>query len=121
MATTVGKLPEFHPNDGHFEVYLERFEVFATANDIAEGKKLPAFSTAIGDKAYVTLRSLLLPKTPAKASFTEVVDVLTKHYAPKHFLVTKRVAIPLEAEMLDTKEMLQSNARGAPSEMEDIH
>lgn len=25
MATTVGKLPEFHPDDGNFEVYLERF------------------------------------------------------------------------------------------------
>lgn len=191
MATTVGKLPEFHPDDGNFEVYLERFEVFAAANDIAEGKKLPVFLTAIGEKAYVTLRSLLLPKTPTKASFTEVVDVLKKHYAPKRSMVTERyrfhqrkqqphetvadfivelkklaatcefstfltealrdqlvaglrtegvrcrllampddevtweracsVAIAMEAATQDTKEMLQTNAKGAPSETEDIH
>nr|XP_037276664.1 uncharacterized protein LOC119169744 [Rhipicephalus microplus] len=90
MATTVGKLPEFQQEDGNFEVYLERFEVFTAANDIAEDKKLPIFLTAIGEKAYVTLRSLLLPKTPAKTSFTEVVDVLKKHYAPKRSVVTER-------------------------------
>ncbi|XP_037526493.1 uncharacterized protein LOC119403647 [Rhipicephalus sanguineus] len=90
MVTTVGKLPEFQQDDGNFEVYLERFEVFAAANDIAEDKKLHMFLTAIGEKAYVTLRSLLLPKTPAKTSFTEVVDVLKKHYAPKRSLVTER-------------------------------
>nr|XP_037288959.1 uncharacterized protein LOC119181819 [Rhipicephalus microplus] len=90
MATTVGKLPEFQQEDGNFEVYLERFEVFAAANDIAEDKKLPIFLPAIGEKAYVTLRSLLLPKTPAKTSFTEVVDVLKKHYAPKRSVVTER-------------------------------
>ncbi|XP_075743758.1 uncharacterized protein LOC142802671 [Rhipicephalus microplus] len=90
MATTVGKLPEFQQEDGNFEVYLERFEVFAAANDVAEDKKLPIFLTAIGEKAYVTLRSLLLAKTPAKTSFTEVVDVLKKHYAPKRSVVTER-------------------------------
>ncbi|XP_075741709.1 uncharacterized protein LOC142792083 [Rhipicephalus microplus] len=90
MATIVGKLPEFQQEDGNFEVYLKRFEVFAAANDIAEDKKLPIFLTAIGEKAYVTLRSLLLPKTPAKTSFTEVVDVLKKHYAPKRSVVTER-------------------------------
>ncbi|XP_037288658.1 uncharacterized protein LOC119181505 [Rhipicephalus microplus] len=90
MATTVGKLPEFQQEDGNFEVYLERFEVFAAANDIAEDKKLPIFLTAIGENAYVTLRSLLLPKTLAKTAFTEVVDVLKKHYAPKRSVVTER-------------------------------
>ncbi|KAH7939457.1 hypothetical protein HPB52_012741 [Rhipicephalus sanguineus] len=57
MATTVGKLPEFQQDDGNFEAYLERFEVFAAANDIVEDKKLHIFLTAIGEKAYVTLRS----------------------------------------------------------------
>lgn len=191
MATTVGKLPEFQQEDGNFEVYLERFEVFAAANDIAEDKKLPLFLTAIGEKAYVTLRSLLLPKAPAKASFTEVVDVLKKHYAPKRSLVTERyrfhqrkqephetvadfivevkklaatcefgafltealrdrlvagirtegvrcrllampdeevtweracsVAMAMEAATQDTKEMLQTDSKGAAVETEDVH
>ncbi|KAH7977862.1 hypothetical protein HPB49_003789 [Dermacentor silvarum] len=78
MATTVGKLPEFKRHDGNFKVYLEGFEIFIAVNNTAEGKNLPVFITAIGEKEYVTLRSLLLPKTPAKTSFKEVVDVLKK-------------------------------------------
>lgn len=89
-SKTVGTLPEFQPDSGNFEVYLERFELFAAANDIAAEKKLQVFLTAIGETAYVTLRSLLLPKTPAKASYVEAVSVLKKHYTPKRSLVAER-------------------------------
>lgn len=43
MATsgaTLGKLPEFDPDTGDFEVYLERLEYFIAANVIAREKKL---------------------------------------------------------------------------------
>ncbi|XP_077565114.1 uncharacterized protein LOC144180699 [Haemaphysalis longicornis] len=90
MASNFGKLPEFQPDSGNIDVYLERFELFATANDIAEEKKLQLFLTAIGEKAYVTLRSLLLPKMPSKVTFEEATSVLKKHYAPKRSVVTER-------------------------------
>ncbi|XP_077529334.1 uncharacterized protein LOC144141684 [Haemaphysalis longicornis] len=89
-SNTVGTLPEFQPDSGNFEVYLERFKLFAAANDIAAEKKLQVFLAAIGETAYVTLRSLLLRKTPAKASYVEAVSVLKKHYTPKRSLVAER-------------------------------
>ncbi|XP_040069657.1 uncharacterized protein LOC120842585 [Ixodes scapularis] len=90
MTATIGKPPEFQADSGNFEIYLERFELFVAANDIAEEKKLQVFLTAIGEKAYTVLRSLLLPKTPNKVSYQEAVSILQKHYAPRRSLVTER-------------------------------
>lgn len=62
MITTIGKLAEFCPDSGNIDVYLERFELFATANGIDASKKLQVFLTILGEKAYVTLGKLLLPR-----------------------------------------------------------
>lgn len=90
MATTYGKLPEFCPDSGNIDVYLERFELFAKANGIDDGKKLEVFLTMIGEKAYVTLRSLLLPKTPTEVKYEDAKKVLQQHYALKRSVVTER-------------------------------
>ncbi|KAL1479901.1 hypothetical protein MTO96_051491 [Rhipicephalus appendiculatus] len=89
MATTFGKLPEFCPDSGNIDVYLERFELFAKANGIDAGKKLEIFLTIIGEKAYVTLRSLLLPKTPTEVKYADAKKALQQHYAPKRSVVTE--------------------------------
>ncbi|CAN7949766.1 unnamed protein product, partial [Ixodes hexagonus] len=90
MTTTIGKPPEFQRDSGNFEIYLERFELCTAANEIAEEKKPHVFLTAIGEKAYATLRSLLLPKTPRQVLFQEAASVLQKHYAPRRSVVTER-------------------------------
>ncbi|KAL1437918.1 hypothetical protein MTO96_048504 [Rhipicephalus appendiculatus] len=90
MATTFGKLPEFCPDSGNIDVYLERFELFAKANGIDAEKKLEIFLTIIGEKAYVTLRSLLLPKTPTEVKYEDAKKALQQHYAPKRSVVTER-------------------------------
>ncbi|XP_077548577.1 uncharacterized protein LOC144161886 [Haemaphysalis longicornis] len=90
ITSNFGKLPEFQPDSGNIYFYLERFELFVTANDIPEEKKLQLLLTAIGEKVYVTLHSLLLPKTPSKVTFEEAISVLKKHYAPKSSVVTER-------------------------------
>ncbi|KAH7968191.1 hypothetical protein HPB52_006449 [Rhipicephalus sanguineus] len=42
-------------------------------NEVAGAKKLLLFLSAIGEEAYVTLWSLLLPMTPSTSSYQEVV------------------------------------------------
>ncbi|KAL1473443.1 hypothetical protein MTO96_038666 [Rhipicephalus appendiculatus] len=76
-GATLGKLPEFDPDTGDFEVYLELLECFIAANDIAEEKKLQDFLTAIGENAYGTLGSLLLRKAPAKVTFQPKTEAAT--------------------------------------------
>lgn len=45
--------------------------------------------TTIVDKAYGTLGSLLLPKTPTKVTFEDAIGALKKHYTPKISVVTE--------------------------------
>ncbi|XP_037561282.1 uncharacterized protein LOC119440448 [Dermacentor silvarum] len=90
MATVVGKLLEFDSNSGSLDVFVERFELYTSANEVAEAKKLHLFLSAIGEEAYVTLRSLLLPKTPSTATYKEVVAALQKHYSPRRSVVSER-------------------------------
>lgn len=90
QGAILGKLPEFDPDGDNCDVFFERFECFVAANDIAEDKKLQVLLTSIGEKAYVTLRSLLLPKTPTKETYDVVIATLKKHYTPKCSVVTER-------------------------------
>ncbi|KAH7945214.1 hypothetical protein HPB49_008446 [Dermacentor silvarum] len=69
METTLGKLPEFCPDTGNIYVYLERFELFAKANEIDAGKKLELFLTV---------------------KYEDATKVLQQHYAPKRSVVTER-------------------------------
>lgn len=89
-AMALSKLPEFAPGSGSFDVFVERFELYTTVNEIAEAKKLHLFLSAIGEEAYVTLRSLLLPKTPSTSSYPEVVFALKEHYSPRRSVVSER-------------------------------
>lgn len=90
VTTPVGRLAEFSPDTGSIEVYIERFEVFASANNIDEPRKAQVFLTVLGEKAYVTLRSLLLPKSPADSKYADITKVLREHYAPRRSIVTER-------------------------------
>lgn len=91
MTASLGTLPLFRPGRGDFDVYLERFKLFAAANNISEGKvKQQVFLTALDDEAYLTLRTLLLPKSPPEASFEESALALKNHYSPRLPLVAER-------------------------------
>lgn len=93
MASSSGvfvHLPEFSPEKGDFDVYVQRFEAFPTANKIEKATKQPAFLALIGEAAFITLQNLLFLKTPAEASFEDVVKTLRKHYTPKRSVVVER-------------------------------
>ncbi|KAH7938495.1 hypothetical protein HPB49_024636 [Dermacentor silvarum] len=60
MTTTLGSLAEFFPDSGNID--LGRFCLYATANKVDASGKSQVFLTVLGEKAYATLRSLLLPK-----------------------------------------------------------
>ena len=57
-----GKLSEFHPEAESISAYLERVELFFTANSIADDKKVAVFLSVIGGKTYSLLRDLLAPE-----------------------------------------------------------
>ena len=75
MATcTFGQLPEFHPESESITAYVERADLFFTANDIPEEKKVSVFLTVVGAKTYTRLRSLLSPQLPQTKSYEDLVE-----------------------------------------------
>ncbi|KAH9380442.1 hypothetical protein HPB48_020005 [Haemaphysalis longicornis] len=90
MAATHGKLPEFNPDGGNFDVFLERFETYAEANDVTGDQKRAVFLTALPAEVYPTLQALLFPKTHRQASFEEVSSALKTFYSPRGSVVSAR-------------------------------
>ena len=74
MATTIGQIQEFQPDNENFSSYIERVQLFFTENDIAEDKKIAVLLSMVGSKNYSLLRSLVAPRTPKDLSFDELVS-----------------------------------------------
>ncbi|XP_040355376.1 uncharacterized protein LOC121045941 [Ixodes scapularis] len=89
-SSVLGHLLEFYPEKGNFEVYVKRFEAFATANKIDLATKQQVFLTLIGEAALITLRNLLFPKKPVEANYDDIVKILLNHYAPRRSGVVER-------------------------------
>ena len=92
-----GRVGEFNAERETFNAYVERIEMFFTANNIVEttgegstqtnrlvaDRKRAIFLTEVGPEVYSTLSNLLAPAKPKDTSFTDIVRVLEKHYNPK--------------------------------------
>ncbi|XP_037574318.1 uncharacterized protein LOC119456559 [Dermacentor silvarum] len=77
--------------DKGFASYVERFEHYCEVANVQEEKlKKSAFITAIGKKAYKTLKDLLLPATPAEKGLEDLVKVLSDHYEPASRIIAER-------------------------------
>ena len=89
-----GGVGEFIAERDTFNAYVERMEMFFTANNIVETtgegstqanrvvaeRKRPIFLTEVGAEVYSTLSNLLAPTKPKDTPFVDIVRVLQKHY-----------------------------------------
>ena len=88
--TTIGRIGEFKPDEEQISAYLERIQLFFTANSIAEEKQVAVLLSVVGPKTYALLRDLLAPTKPQEKSFTELSTTLKNHYEPKPIVITER-------------------------------
>ena len=84
------KLSEFHPEAEGISAYLERVELFFTANSIADDKKVAVFLSVVGGKTYSLLRDLLAPEKPQDKSLPVLFQKLKEHYEPKPLVIAER-------------------------------
>ena len=77
---TFGTLQEYRPDEEGIAAYLERVELYFTANDVAEAKRVPVFLSVVGGKVYSLLRDLLAPAKPDSKTFAVLTATLTSHY-----------------------------------------
>ena len=75
MATSYRKLDKFDPTSGEdWTQYIEQMEYYFLANGIISTEKQRAvLISAMGAKAYKTLRNLITLHNPSDKSFTELV------------------------------------------------
>ena len=92
-----GRVGEFNAEHKTFKAYVQRIEMFFTANNIVEtmgegstqtnrvvaDRKRAIFLTEVGPEVYSTLSNLLAPANSKDTSFTDIVHLLEKHYNPK--------------------------------------
>ena len=92
-----GRVGEFIAERETFNAYVERMEMFFTANNIIETtgegstqanrvaaeRKRAIFFTEVGAEVYSTLINVLAPTKPKDTPFVGIIRVLEKHYIPK--------------------------------------
>ena len=86
---TIGHMQEFNPASETVLAYLERFELFITANAIEEEKLVLTLLTVVRSAHYSLLHRLVSPDLPKDKSFSELVDILKKHYDPEPIVIAE--------------------------------
>ena len=80
------QIKEFDASKEDWRDYIEQVEQYFIAHGLDGEDKEPTrrslFLSGVGSTTYRTLKSLLAPVKPASKSFSECVEVLTKHYSP---------------------------------------
>ena len=83
-------MQEFNPANETVTAYLERFQLFVSANSIDDDKLVPTLLTVVGATHYSLLRGLISPALPKDKSYDDLVTALKKHYDPEPIVIAER-------------------------------
>ena len=89
-ALSYGRIDEFQPENDSIAAYLERVELYFSANGIVEEKQVPVFLSVIGGRTYSLLRNLLAPDKPSGKDLNCLTTTLKRHFEPKRVVVAER-------------------------------
>ena len=82
---------EFFPQKETVTAYLERFQLFISANSIEDDKVVATLLTVVGSKNYSLIRGLVLsPALPKDKMYAELVELLKRHYDPEPIVIAER-------------------------------
>ena len=91
MMSLFRNISEFVELQESWMQYVERFEQFLRANEIAdEGKKAAICLSTMGPVAYHTLANLLAPSTPAQKNYSTLIQTMKKFHSPKPSVIVQR-------------------------------
>ncbi len=87
MATPViGTLPKFNPDVDTITTFLERIDLYFSANSMANAKRVPALLTTI----YTLQCNLFAPEAPKDKSLANITAALTRHFGPTRSVIAER-------------------------------
>ena len=74
-----------------WQEYVERFEFSCFAQGIIEDERKKALLLAsVGQEMYTTVKSVLSPVSPARLPYTELLNKVSLHFAPKRSVILCR-------------------------------
>lgn len=86
-----GSVGHFDRDSDDWDSYYERFELYATANEIVDpGKRRAVFLSVCGAPTYELIRSLVAPKKPNDKSLQDLVTLVKEHLSPKLYSIVQR-------------------------------
>ncbi len=110
MATTYGQIQEFCSGNDSIEAYLERIELYFTANNIVAERQVAVFLSVIGGKNYTVLRNLLSPAKPSGKTLAELTAALKKHFALKRLVIAVRFRFYRREQAIGESRRLRGRA-----------
>ena len=92
MATSnFGTLCAYDSNKEDWQSYVERLELFFTANDVNDAEKKRAILlTSCGIETYQLFKGLTAPAKPVEKTFNELVILMTNHENSKRNPIAER-------------------------------
>ena len=83
MAARHGTISEFDHEAEDWKTYVERVNLYLTANDITHrDKKRAVLLSVCGARTYHTIRDLVAPSKPTDLAYDEIVTRVQEHYNP---------------------------------------
>ena len=88
-ATLIGRL-DMYDQIEDIRNYIERLDLYFTANDIPTHKQTAVLLSAVGPTVYKTVNSLAEPTPVSAKSYEEICEMLVSHYGPKRLVIAER-------------------------------
>ena len=83
MASKFGTIDAFNSESDSIKAYVERVQLYFSANDVPENKHVPILLSSISAPTYALLSDLLAPQLPSAQTLPVISEFLCKHYEPK--------------------------------------
>ena len=91
VTSNYGKLSEYDNNKEDWQSYVERLELFFTANEITDEEKRKAILlTSCRIECYGLFKGLTTPRKPIEKTFNELVTLMTNHENQKRNPIAER-------------------------------
>ena len=91
QSRVLEKLAEFQAGTDIVDEYVDRFNLYCTANDVADNDKQRAiFLTTVGATTYRLLCNLTRPEKPQDKTLDELTKLMKNHCEPKTIVIAER-------------------------------
>ncbi|XP_055910727.1 uncharacterized protein K02A2.6-like [Eupeodes corollae] len=91
MTNITGPFNQFNEAEEEWENYIERFELFVTANNIKTDNKVSTLLACVGPKMYNLLKTLSSPETLVSKSYEAIVKLIREHLNPAPYFLSEQM------------------------------